>query len=64
MIQLDHIPEKFKLSNELAKILDIHTETKPNIIMALWQYIKTNKLQDQEDKRIVSCDESKTTLFY
>ncbi|CAG8498667.1 14363_t:CDS:10 [Funneliformis caledonium] len=37
---LEHIPQKYKLSEELADLLDIHEGTKPGIIMALWQYIK------------------------
>ncbi len=57
-IHLDNSPDKFKLSPDLAEILDIHTDTKPNIIMALWQYVKTYKLQDPEDKRAVNCNEA------
>lgn len=36
---------KFKLHHRLAKLLGISTETRPKIIEALWQYIKTHKLQ-------------------
>lgn len=57
-IHLDNSPDKFKLSPDLAQVLDIHTDTKPNVIMALWQYIKTYKLQDPEDKRAVNCNEA------
>lgn len=37
---MDYLPEKFKLSAELRELLDIYMEIKPNIILALWQYIK------------------------
>ncbi len=47
----------------MAQLLDIHTDIKANIIMALWQYVKTNKLQDQEDKRAVNCDEALQRIF-
>lgn len=57
LLSLDNAPEKYKVSPDLAKLLDIHTETKPTIIIALWQYIKANKLQDQMDKRMITCDE-------
>lgn len=40
MIYLDNKPEKFKLGPALAKLLDIHTDSTSNIIMALWQYVK------------------------
>lgn len=36
---------KFKLHPRLAKVLGMATETRPKIIEALWQYIKTHKLQ-------------------
>ncbi|KAJ3195236.1 SWI SNF, matrix associated, actin dependent regulator of chromatin, sub d, member 1 [Irineochytrium annulatum] len=63
LMYLDHNPEKFALSSELADILDVHTETKNNIIMALWQYIKLHKLQDPDDKKMVVCDMALTKLF-
>jgi SWI/SNF-related matrix-associated actin-dependent regulator of chromatin subfamily D len=46
-----------KLSPPLANILDMEMDTTANIIMALWQYIKLNGLQDTEDKRYINCDE-------
>ncbi|RKO90599.1 SWI/SNF and RSC complex subunit Ssr3, partial [Blyttiomyces helicus] len=57
LLYLDHTPEKFKLAPELAKLLDVHTDTLANIVMALWQYVKIHKLQDVEDKRKVNPDE-------
>lgn len=59
MIVLENAPDKLKVSTELAKLLDIHTETKPTVIMAIWQYVKANKLLNQDDKRLVVCDEGK-----
>jgi SWI/SNF-related matrix-associated actin-dependent regulator of chromatin subfamily D len=58
MIYLETTPEKHKLSPSLAKLLDIHTDTLPNVIMALWQYAKSHRLQDVEDRRVIVCDES------
>ncbi|KND03228.1 uncharacterized protein SPPG_02282 [Spizellomyces punctatus DAOM BR117] len=57
LIYLDHKPEKVKLSTSLSKLLDIHTDTPTNVIMALWQYVKSQKLQDPDDKRFINCDE-------
>lgn len=61
-IHLANNPEKFKLAPELSRLLDIHTDTKANIINALWQYIKMNKLQDTEDRRMINCDEDMTKV--
>jgi hypothetical protein len=42
---LDYQPLQFKLDPRLARLLGVHTQTRPVIISALWQYIKTHKLQ-------------------
>lgn len=47
ILHLDYSPEKYKLAPELSKLLNVHTESKAAIIMAVWQYIKVrlNKIQ-------------------
>ncbi|TKR67303.1 hypothetical protein L596_023479 [Steinernema carpocapsae] len=50
LLLLDYQPMKFKLHPRLAKLLGIASETRPKIIEALWQYIKTHKLQDPVDR--------------
>ncbi|KAJ3043895.1 SWI SNF, matrix associated, actin dependent regulator of chromatin, sub d, member 3 [Rhizophlyctis rosea] len=57
LLTLDYSPEKYKLSPDLGKLLDVHTDTQSNVIMAMWQYVKLNKLQDPEEKKFVNCDE-------
>lgn len=49
-------PMKFKLNASLAKLLGVHTETRPKIIEALWQYVKNHKLQDQRERDHINCD--------
>lgn len=49
-------PPQFKLDPRLARLLGIHTQTRPVIIQALWQYIKTHKLQDPHEREFVTCD--------
>ncbi|CAJ0957558.1 unnamed protein product, partial [Mesorhabditis belari] len=56
LLLLDHQPMKFKLHARLAKVLGIATETRPKIIEALWQYIKTHKLQDPIDRDSINND--------
>lgn len=36
----DYIPQKYRLSPMLSEILDMKLETKPQVIMGLWNYIK------------------------
>lgn len=45
LLLLDYQPLQFRLDSRLARLLGIHTQTRPMIISALWQYVKTHKLQ-------------------
>ncbi|UYV76498.1 SMARCD2 [Cordylochernes scorpioides] len=49
-------PLQFKLDSRLARLLGIHTQTRPQIISALWQYIKTHRLQDLNEREYINCD--------
>jgi len=50
-LYLDYCPPRYKLQPGLAQALNLHTETRPRVLMALWQYIKAHRLQDPEDRR-------------
>lgn len=63
LIYLDRKPEAYRLAKPLADLLGIHTDTVSNIVMALWKYIKSRKLQDYEDKKHVDCDEELFKIF-
>lgn len=63
LLLLDYQPMKFKLHHRLAKLLGISTETRPKIIEALWQYIKTHKLQDPVDRDNIKCDQYLEQVF-
>ncbi|XP_072324708.1 SWI/SNF-related matrix-associated actin-dependent regulator of chromatin subfamily D member 3-like [Scyliorhinus torazame] len=63
LLMLDYQPPQFKLDPRLARLLGIHTQTRSAIVQALWQYIKTNKLQDSHDKEYVSCDKYFQQIF-
>mmetsp|Transcript_13173 Transcript_13173/g.18105 ORF Transcript_13173/g.18105 Transcript_13173/m.18105 type:complete len:404 (-) Transcript_13173:13-1224(-) len=53
IVHLDQQPSQFKLSPALSNLLNIHTDTRSRIITALWQYIKSHKLQDPQDRRTI-----------
>ncbi|KAL3123262.1 hypothetical protein niasHT_006805 [Heterodera trifolii] len=63
LLLLDHQPMKFKLHPRLAKLLGIPMETRSKIIEALWQYIKTHKLQDPVDHDVIICDHFLEQVF-
>ena len=60
---LDYQPLQFKLDQRLARLLGVHTQTRPVIISALWQYIKTHKLQDAHEREFVNCDAFLKQIF-
>merc|ERR1711990_1289745 len=63
LLLLDYQPLQFKLDQRLARLLGLHTQTRPVIISALWQYIKTHKLQDPHEREFVNCDPFLRQIF-
>ncbi|KNE54853.1 hypothetical protein AMAG_00802 [Allomyces macrogynus ATCC 38327] len=74
VIRLDYGQDKFKLSKELARVLGFDVGgaskmgvdqlmSKSEVVLGLWQYIKQQKLLDQDDKRVVNCDDSLRQIF-
>ncbi|KAB7494973.1 Brahma-associated protein [Armadillidium nasatum] len=63
LLLLDYQPHQFKLDPRLARLLGVHTQTKPVIITALWQYIKTHKLQDAHEREFINCDKYLEQIF-
>jgi SWI/SNF-related matrix-associated actin-dependent regulator of chromatin subfamily D len=63
VIHLLNNPEKYKVSPELSQLLEIHTESKADIISALWKYIKVNQLQDAESRTTINNDQALQKIF-
>nr|CAD7440630.1 unnamed protein product [Timema bartmani] len=70
LLLLDYQPLQFKLDPRLARLLGVHTQTRPVIISALWQYIKTHKLQvkvklfqDGHEREFINCDKYLEQIF-
>lgn len=63
LLLLDYQPLQFKLDPRLARLLGIHTQTRPVIIAALWQYVKTHKLQDNHEREYINCDKYLEQIF-
>lgn len=47
----------------MARLLGVHTQTRPVIISALWQYIKTHRLQDGHEREYIVCDKYLEQIF-
>lgn len=63
LMLLDYQPPQFKLDPRLAKLLSIHTATRPIIIQSLWQYIKVHNLQDSQEKDFINLDKYLQQIF-
>ncbi|XP_052863433.1 brahma-associated protein of 60 kDa-like [Anopheles cruzii] len=63
LLLLDYQPLQFKLDPRLARLLGVHTQTRPIIISALWQYIKKHRLQDAHEREFVTCDKYLEQIF-
>ncbi|XP_077513400.1 brahma-associated protein 60 isoform X2 [Amblyomma americanum] len=63
LLLLDYQPLQFKLDPRLARLLGIHTQTRPIIIAALWQYVKTHRLQDNHEREHINCDKYLEQIF-
>lgn len=53
----DDYPERFTLSKALANILDIDEDDRASVIMGIWEYVKAMGLQQDEEKRLIQCDD-------
>lgn len=53
----DELPERYTLSKDLANILDTNEDDRASIIMGLWEYVKAMGLQQDEEKRLIQCDD-------
>jgi SWI/SNF-related matrix-associated actin-dependent regulator of chromatin subfamily D len=60
----DETPERYKLSKELADVLDVEEESRSGIVLGIWDYIRAMGLQEDEDKRSVRCDQRLRTVCF
>jgi len=53
----DESPERYKLSKELADLVDTEEDDRTSVLAAIWEYIKVNGLQQEEEKRSIAKDD-------
>lgn len=62
-LEMNYVPEKFKLSPALMEVLGIEVDTRPRIIAAIWHYVKARKLQNPNDPSLFNCDAQLQKVF-
>lgn len=53
----DEHPERYRLSRPMAELLDVEEEDRAGVMMGVWDYIRAQRLNEDEDARKVVCDE-------
>ncbi|TVY93732.1 SWI/SNF and RSC complexes subunit [Lachnellula willkommii] len=53
----DENPERYTVSPALAEILDTPEATRAEAVMGIYEYIKANGLQEDDEKRSFDCDD-------
>lgn len=61
--KLEHQPPQFKIDPRLARLVGKATDTRPAVINALWQYIKTKTLQDSNEREYINNDSYLSQIF-
>ncbi|KAI9811734.1 MAG: hypothetical protein M1827_005279 [Pycnora praestabilis] len=59
----DEYPERYRLSKDLAELLDTDESPRAEVVMGIWEYTKAMGLQEDEDKRGMRCDERMRAVF-
>ncbi|KAG5028532.1 hypothetical protein AAZX31_05G074300 [Glycine max] len=62
-LEMNYVPEKFKLSPALTEVLGIEVDTRPRIVAAIWHYVKARKLQNPNDPSYFHCDPPLQKVF-
>lgn len=63
LFQLEHQPKQYKIDKRLARLLQKQQDTRPAVIYAIWQYIKSKSLQDQKDREFINNDRFFKAIF-
>lgn len=53
----DENPERFAISKDLAEIVDIEEGSRERVVTGIWDYARALNLQQDEEKRLIQCDD-------
>ncbi|KAH9864167.1 hypothetical protein J1614_010101 [Plenodomus biglobosus] len=62
-LQRHQNPEVFRLSKPLAELLDTDEEDRAGVLMGIWEYARSQNLQQDDDERKFACDTKLKALF-
>lgn len=50
-------PERYKLSKPMAKLLHTEEADRATVVAGIWEYVRANGLQEDDEKRKIVCDD-------
>ncbi|KAI0531807.1 SWIB/MDM2 domain-containing protein [Xylaria digitata] len=53
----------YMLSKPLADLTGVDQLSRPQVVKAIWDYVKSRGLQDPTDKRYIKCDDTLQKIF-
>lgn len=53
----------YSVDEKLVPVVKVTSATRPQVVAKLWDYIRTNRLQDPSDKRTILCDAQMREAF-
>ncbi|KAF1946044.1 hypothetical protein EJ02DRAFT_441288 [Clathrospora elynae] len=62
-LQRHQNPDVFRLSKPLAELLDTDEEDRAGVLMGIWEYARSQHLQQEDDERKFACDAKLKALF-
>ena len=62
-LQKYHFPERYRLSKPLAELLDTDEDDRAGVMMGIWEYARSQHLQQDDDERKFACDAKLRALF-
>lgn len=52
----EELPERYKLSKQLADLLDTEEEDRAGVVAGIWEYVRAMGLQEDEENRRIVCN--------
>jgi hypothetical protein len=63
-LSLENNPKRYRVSPQLSRVLGgIEEVTRLQVVGALWQYVKSNRLQDADNRDLINCNQELAEVF-
>ena len=64
IMSLENNPKRYRVSPQLSRVLGgIEEVTRLQVVGALWQYVKSNRLQDSDNRDLINCNQELAEVF-